>query len=119
MTTQSSSEVAAVPPANVRPTRIRKSTKKDDFVAMAEELAALHQTQTWDLVSLPIGKRVIVSRWVYKIKNKSYGSIERYKARLVAKGYAQEYGMDYEETFGLVAITTTTRTLIAVASSHK
>ncbi|GJR09126.1 retrovirus-related pol polyprotein from transposon TNT 1-94 [Tanacetum coccineum] len=103
-TNQSSSEVAAVPLANV---------------AMAEELATLHQTQTWDLVPLPVGNRAIGSRWVYKIKTKSDGSIERYKARLVAKGYAQEYGMDYEETFAPVAKMTIVRTLIAVASSRK
>ncbi|GJT04193.1 uncharacterized mitochondrial protein-like protein [Tanacetum coccineum] len=72
-------------------------------VAMAEELAALHQTQTCDLVSLSVGKRAIGSRWVYKIKTKSDWSIERYKAHLVAKGYAQEYGIDYEDTFAPVA----------------
>nr|GEV58535.1 Gag-Pol polyprotein [Tanacetum cinerariifolium] len=55
-------------------------------VSMAEELAALHQTQTWDLVPLLAGKRAIGSRWVYKIKTKFDGSIERYKAHLVAKG---------------------------------
>ncbi|GJZ44782.1 gag-pol polyprotein [Tanacetum coccineum] len=64
-------------------------------VAMDEELVALHQTQTWDLVPLPFGKRAINSRGVYKIKTKFHESIERYKALLVAKGYAQEYGMDY------------------------
>jgi hypothetical protein len=55
---------------------------------MIEELQALEKTHTWDLVDLPRGKSVIGCKWVYKIKNKSDGTIEQYKARLVAKGYA-------------------------------
>nr|GEU74656.1 Gag-Pol polyprotein [Tanacetum cinerariifolium] len=88
-------------------------------VTIAKELAALHQTQTWDLVPFLVGKRAIGFLWVYKIKTKSDGSITRYKARLVSKGYAQEYGIYYEKTFALVTKITTVRTLIAVNSSRK
>ncbi|KAJ9544827.1 hypothetical protein OSB04_024534 [Centaurea solstitialis] len=84
--------------------------------AMAEELTALYQTYTWDLVPLPLGKQAIGCQWVFKIKTKSDGSVERYKARLVSKGYSQQYGMDHDETFAPVAKMMTIRTLIVVAS---
>ena len=85
--------------------------------AMNEEMVALEANDTWELVPLPKGKNAIGCKWVYKIKNKADGSIERYKARLVAKGYAQTYGIDYEETFAPVAKMATVRAVIAVAAS--
>ena len=65
---------------------------------------------------MPPGQSVVGCRWVYKIKTKADGSVERYKTRLVAKGFTQEYGIDYEETFTLVARLTSVRCLITVAA---
>lgn len=71
--------------------------------AMKEEMDALEQNNTWDLVTLPKGKHAIGCKWVFTVKVNPDGSIARLKARLVAKGYAQTYGTDYSETFSPVA----------------
>jgi hypothetical protein len=74
--------------------------------AMAEEMTALEKNNTWDIVTLPSGKKPVGCKWVFTIKHKADGSIERYKARLVAKGYTQSYGVDYQETFEVDKIVT-------------
>jgi hypothetical protein len=85
---------------------------------MKEELDALLKTRTWDLVDLPTSKSTIGCKWVYKIKTRSDDTVDRYKARHVAKGFTQEYGIDYEETFALVARIFSICTLIAVSASR-
>jgi hypothetical protein len=60
---------------------------------------------------------VVGCKWVFKIKNRSDRSIERYKTRLVAKSFIQKYGIDYEETFALVARLSSIHTLLAIVAS--
>ncbi|RVX09768.1 Retrovirus-related Pol polyprotein from transposon TNT 1-94 [Vitis vinifera] len=100
------------PPQDIPP---RHSTR----IAMKEELDALTKNHTWDLITLPPGQYVVGCKWIYKIKTRSDGSVERYKAHLVAKGFTQEYGIDYEETFALVARISSVRALLAVAAARK
>ena len=65
--------------------------------AIQEEMRALVKNQTWEVIQRPHNKVLVGCRWVFIIKYKADGTIERYKARLVAKGYTQTYGIDYQK----------------------
>ena len=63
----------------------------------------------------PKGKKVVGSRWIYKVKNVVDRSVDKYKARFVAKGFSHKEGIDYEETFTPVARYSSIRTIISLA----
>ena len=66
----------------------------------------------------PNDKEAIGVKWVYKVKHNPDGSVQKNKVRLIAKGYAQQPGVDYEETFSPVARLGTIRALISLAACH-
>lgn len=104
---------------NEEPSTYKLANKHDHWVKpMENELQALHHNKTWILTDFPVGKTPIGCKWVYKIKYKADGSIEKYKARLVAKGFTQVEGIDYFDTYSPVEKLTTIRLLLAIASTQ-
>jgi hypothetical protein len=99
----------------VEPTCFEQVVGNDN--AMDEEMTALDANTTWELVVLPEDKKAIGCKWVCKVKHNADGSMSIYKARLVAKGYAQTYGIDYEETYSLIAKMTIVRVIIVMATT--
>ena len=81
-----------------------------------DEMQALDDNGTWDLVSLPIGKKASGCRWVFAVKFNLDGSIARLKAHRVAKGYAQTYGIDYSSTSPVAKLTSICLFISFVAS---
>ena len=86
--------------------------------AMHEELQGLEELNTWVLCKLPVGKKAIGLKWLYKMKVDGTGKFENYKSRLVAKGYAQIAGLDFDETWAPVVRIESVRTLLAIAAMN-
>lgn len=101
------------------PHSFQEACKHPEWVeAMEQELAALEANGTWELTALPPGKKAIGNKWVYKVKMRADGQLDKCKARLVAKGYNHQYGLDYKEVFSPVAKHVTVRMMITMATVH-
>jgi histone deacetylase 1/2 len=71
------------------------------------------ENNTWTLSTPPTGRNAIGSKWIFKVKCKPDGSVDRYKARLVAQGFSQSPGVDYEETYSPVVHRSSLRALLS------
>jgi transposase InsO family protein len=87
--------------------------------AINAEMSALERNRTWEVVNKPADRKVIGSKWVFKIKYDASGNVEKYKARLVAKGFSQIEGLDYDELFAPVVRFDSLRLLLAVAAKNR
>lgn len=103
---------------NYEPKSYSQAKEDSNWVqAMQDELTALDTNNTWYLTTQPKGKRAIASKWVFRIKYKPDGSVDRFKARLVAKGFNQLLGIDYTDNFSPVAKLVTVRMFMAIATA--
>ena len=98
--------------------KIVKDALEDDhwYKAMEEEIQQIEKNKTWSLVQRLEDKNMIGAKWVFINKLDESGEVTRKKARLVWKGYAQEEGIDYGETFNLVARMERVRIFLAYAT---
>eukprot|EP00253_Pinus_taeda_P023024 PITA_23024 len=87
--------------------------------AMNEEYHSLLANDTWDLVPLPKGRKLVICKWVYRTKYGPDGKVDKHKARLVAKGFSQVEGIDNTETFSPVAKMNSIRLVLSLAASLK
>jgi hypothetical protein len=83
---------------------------------MMEVIDCIEENDTWSLIDLPPGRKLIGAKWVFKVKRDEHGAVSKHKARLVVKVYAQRYSIDYDKVFAPVAQLDLVRLLITLAA---
>jgi hypothetical protein len=86
------------------------------FGAMRSEFKSMDDNLVWNLVDLPDGSRAVECKWVFKKKIVIDGNVYVYKARLIAKGFQQVQGVDYVETFSIIAMLKSVNVMLALAA---
>ncbi|GJS92099.1 retrovirus-related pol polyprotein from transposon TNT 1-94 [Tanacetum coccineum] len=106
--------------SKVEPKNFKSAATEDCwFQAMQEEIHEFDRLDIWELVPPPDSAMIIALKWIYKVKLDEYGDVLKNKACLVAKGFRQEEGLDFEESFALVARLEAIRIFVANAASKK
>uniref|UniRef100_A0A2N9HT29 Reverse transcriptase Ty1/copia-type domain-containing protein n=1 Tax=Fagus sylvatica TaxID=28930 RepID=A0A2N9HT29_FAGSY len=103
-------------PQTIEPTSVSQAVSQPHWrEAMSNKLTALMKHGTWDLILPPSHCKPVGCKWVFRVKRKADGSVDRFKARLVAKGYNQRPGVDYKDTFSPVVKPATIRAVLSIA----
>ncbi|GKA05890.1 retrovirus-related pol polyprotein from transposon TNT 1-94, partial [Tanacetum coccineum] len=103
----------------IKPKNIKEVMLDHSWIeSMQDELNQFKRLDVWKLVECPIGRNIIVIKWIWKNKTDAENTAIRNKSRLVAKGYGQEKGIDFEESFAPVARLEAVRIFVAYAA-HK
>ena len=83
--------------------------------AMMEEYSSIMKNDVWEVVPQPVGKSMVGSRWIYKIKQAADGSVDKFNSHFVAKGFSQKEGIDFGEIFAPVERYSFIRVVISIA----
>ncbi|GJW01707.1 retrovirus-related pol polyprotein from transposon TNT 1-94 [Tanacetum coccineum] len=106
---------------NGEPESYSEALSSKEFIqwkkAINEEMVSLEKNQTWSLIRLPVGKKALQSKWVFRVKEEQ-DHMKRYKARLVVKGFQQTLGVDYNEIFSLVVKMTPIRLVLSIVAAE-
>ena len=86
-------------------------------LAMKDEMKSLISNNTWELAELPVGKKALHNKWVYRVKEEPNGS-KRHKARLVVKGFQQKEGIDYIDILSPVVKQTTIQSVLSIVATE-
>ncbi|CAI7784120.1 unnamed protein product [Closterium sp. NIES-53] len=89
--------------------------------AMDRELKALQERNTWKVgpIGVARNKTILTGKWVFRVKTKADGTIDKFKARWVVRGFDQERGQDFMETFAPVSRHTSLWILLAIAAMNR
>ena len=109
-----SEEVSLEPKTFDEATKLPEKVQCSD--AMRDELKNLTNQGTWEVTTLPKGRKAVGCKWIYKAKKDENGVITRFKARLVAKGFNQVEGIDFKETYSPVVSYSTLRLVLAISA---
>ena len=97
------------------PSSFREATQHDMWQeARVEEYDSIMKNQIWEVVPRPQGKKVVGSKWIYKVKHAAYQSVDKYKVHFMEKWFSQKEGTDYEEMFTPVSRYSSIHTTISL-----
>jgi Reverse transcriptase (RNA-dependent DNA polymerase) len=85
-------------------------------MACTDEMCAFKHMGMYEVIPRPASRKIVGSKWVFRIKHRPTGEIQKYKARIMAQGFTQIEGIDYDKTFTPVAKLTSIHTILAIAA---
>ena len=91
--------------------------KEEWLVAIQDKMDSLHENHTYDLVSLPRGRKALKCKWISKLKTQENSSKPKYKASVVVKGFGKKKGIDFDEILSPVLKMSSIRVALGMAAS--